>query len=82
MTLVKCVLAGLLSVVLAAILFIAAIILFVLFVLPAPSEGEAVGFDPVSMARSYPLLTFAVPAAAFTLGFLWEYRRASIVSHN
>jgi len=67
---VKSILAGLLSLILAAILY-----LVVLFTrLPKSEAGTEIGIDPVSMFKSSPL--FGITAMiVFVLGFYWEYRR-------
>ena len=72
----KCVLAGACFLVGSVILLFLGIIVFVtLFsVFFARGKGEAVGFDPVSFVRSFPLF-WILPALIFLLGFVWEYRR-------
>ncbi len=41
--------------------------------MPSPKGGGSWGWDPVSFIRSP--LAWAIFAAVFVLGFLWEYRR-------
>lgn len=73
MIFLKCILAGSLFLVGFVILFVLGGIVMV-SVLVKPPEGTVVGIDPVSMARSYPML-WAMPVLPFLLGCLWEYRR-------
>jgi hypothetical protein len=75
MIFLKSILAGLLSLVVAGILALSYVI-FKLARLPR-AEGEAVGLDPVSMAKSWAKspLAWIIGVAAFALGSYWEYRR-------
>ncbi len=41
--------------------------------LPSPKGGGSWGWDPVSFVRSP--LAWAILAAIFAAGFVWEYRR-------
>jgi len=68
--LVKSILAGLLSLVLIAILLLVVLIVR----LPKPEAGTQIGIDPVSIFKSSPLYGIAV-IIVFALGFYWEYRR-------
>jgi len=72
MALLKCLLAGLLSMVVVAILLVVALMVFVL---PTAEKGTAVGFDPISMVRSWPLQALLITSLSFAMGFLWEYKR-------
>jgi hypothetical protein len=72
--LLKSILAGLVFLVGAAILLLLGAIVFFATVL-APEAGTAVGFDPVSFAKSSPLI-WMLAVLVFLLGFSWEYRRA------
>jgi len=66
----KSALAGLLSVVLVAILDLVVLIVRA----GKPEPGTEIGFDPVSMFKSSPV--YGITAlAVFVLGFYWEYRR-------
>jgi len=78
MVFLKSILAGLLALVLAVILLVvgAAVIGIML---SKGQDGAAIGFDPISMARSFPLLwviALCATVGVFALGFYWEYRRA------
>jgi uncharacterized BrkB/YihY/UPF0761 family membrane protein len=73
MILLKSLLAGLVFLVGAAILLLLGTLIFFATVL-APEEGEAVGIDPVSVARSSPMI-WVLAVLVFVLGFFWEYRR-------
>jgi hypothetical protein len=72
MMLLKCLLAGVLSVVLIAILLV---VVLLVFVLPRPDKGTVVGIDPVTIIRSRPLLALMITSLCFAIGFLWEYIR-------
>ncbi len=70
----KSILVGLCFLVVSAILL--PLGLGVIFsILAAHAKGEEVGFDPVSIVKSFPLL-WILPVLVFLLGFAWEYRRA------
>ena len=62
---------GLLFVILAAILFPVGVCVILL---PRAEKGETIGFDPVSIAKSYPPI-WAIAGLLFALGFFWEFRR-------
>jgi len=66
MVLLKSILAGLVFLVGAAIVFFTAVL--------APEPGTAISFDPVSIAKSSPLI-WMLAVLVFFLGFSWEYRR-------
>ncbi len=71
----KSILVGLCFLIVSAILLLlGTIVFFTIFF--APGKGEAVGIDPVSMVKSFPLL-WILPALIFLLGFAWEYRRVA-----
>jgi H+/Cl- antiporter ClcA len=73
MILLKCTLAGLLFLVgYATLLFLGAIALFAIFF--ARHKGVTVGFDPVSIVKSSPML-WVLAILLFVLGFAWEHRR-------
>jgi len=72
MLLFKCILAGLLAIVIVAILLVVVMV----SVLPRPDQGTAVGIDPVSIMRSRPISALMVISLSFACGFLWEYGRA------
>ena len=74
MVLVKCILAGLLSVFLAAILAIVVITISLSHYRPEGAETVTIGFDPVTAART-PLI-WVGSMVVFALGFYLEYRRA------
>ena len=73
MVFLKSILAGLFFLVGAAILLLLGTIVFFMTVF-APEEGTTVAFDPVSMAKSSPLI-WMLAVLVFLLGFSWEYRR-------
>jgi len=71
----KCILAGLCFLVGAAILLLLGAIVFItIFVVRG--KGTTIGFDPVSFARSFPVV-WILAALIFVLGFVWEYRRVA-----
>jgi hypothetical protein len=75
MIFLKCTLAGLLFLVGSAILlFVGAIALFAIFV--ARDKEVTVGFDPVSIVKSSPML-WVLAILLFVLGFAWEHRRVT-----
>ena len=73
MVLLKSILAGLVFLVGAAILLLLGTIVYFTAVL-APEPGTTVAFDPVSIAKSSPLI-WMLAVLVFLLGFSWEYRR-------
>jgi uncharacterized BrkB/YihY/UPF0761 family membrane protein len=73
MTFVKCVLVGLLSLLVALILLVAGVM--VVFAALTPRGGEAIGFDVVALWHHFYLPCLVVTACIFALGFSWEYRR-------
>ena len=74
MILVKSILAGLVALILTAIVLLvgAVVVLMVRF---KPRHGQTIGIDPVGIVVSFPLL-WIIAVIAFALGFYWEYRRA------
>jgi uncharacterized BrkB/YihY/UPF0761 family membrane protein len=46
---------------------------YLLLTHPALKENEAIGWDPVSFAKTP--LPWIIALVGFTLGFAWEYRR-------
>jgi ABC-type Na+ efflux pump permease subunit len=74
MVLLKSILAGLVFLAGAAILLLLGTIVYFATVL-APEAGTAIAFDPVSIAKSSPLL-WVLAVLVFLLGFSWECRRA------
>ena len=73
MIILKCILAGLSF--LVAFVFLAPVAVAVIFALFVRREpGTTIGFDPVSIMRSFPVL-WLVPILVFLLGSFWEYRR-------
>jgi hypothetical protein len=74
MILLKSIFAGLIGVLIAAIVLPIVIVIYFAWRFPPHKPGEAaVGFDLVSVAR-WPV-TWIVAAIIFSLGFYWEYRR-------
>ena len=66
--------AGLLAVVIAAIVIPIAIVIYFAWRFPPAQPGEAaIGFDLSFVAR-WPV-TWIIAAIIFILGFYWEYRR-------
>jgi hypothetical protein len=75
MILLKSILAGWISVIVAAIVLPVCIGNYLIWTLPRDKPGQAItiGFDPVAAARSP--VSWIIAALVFTLGFYWEYRR-------
>jgi hypothetical protein len=75
MILLKSILAGLISVIVAAIVLPVGIGYYLTWRLQREKPGQAItiGFDPVAAARS-PVI-WILAAVFFSLGFYWEYRR-------
>ena len=81
MTYFKSVLVGLLSTVIAIILWLFAVIAYfsvvsktAISVVSEPASNAAVGWDVGSYANTYHLWAFCL--LAFIVGFVWEFRRA------
>jgi hypothetical protein len=74
LTILKCCLVGLLTVLIGAMISIMSIIGF-LFA-KARAEGHGVGWDPISMFRNS-AIPWILLAGAFLVGFLWEYRKVA-----
>jgi len=75
MILLKSILAGLIAVIVAAIILPVGIGYYLTWKLQRDKPGQAVtvGFDPVSAAKSPVVWLIAV--VVFSLGFYWKYRR-------
>jgi hypothetical protein len=73
MTFVKCVLVGLLSLIVAVIFLVVGLI--VVFAALTPRGGETIGFDVVTLWHHFYLHCLVVTVSMFALGFSWEYRR-------
>jgi len=75
MLLLKSILAGLIAVIVAAIVLPAGIAYYLMWTTHPDKPGQeiAVGFDPVYAARSP--VSWIIAALVFALGFYWEYRR-------
>ena len=71
----KSILAGLIAVIVAAIVLPVGIGYYLTwrFQREKPGQAISIGFDPVAAAR-FPSL-WIVAAIVFSLGFYWEYRR-------
>jgi hypothetical protein len=74
MVYLKSFLAGLAALIFAGVLSVVAIAVY-LSAVYKPTEDEAIGWDPVSLAHRSPWLT-ALPVLVFAAGFIWELRRA------
>ena len=72
MIIVKCILAGVISLVVAAIT-LAVWVVVVLIVLPTSKGGITIAFDPAALAKSR--LAWFIAFAVFALGFYWESKR-------
>ena len=73
MTFLKCVLVGLLSLIVAVIFLVVGLI--VVFAALAPRGGEIIAFDVVTLWHRFYLPCLVVTVSIFALGFSWEYRR-------
>ena len=68
----KSIVAGIIAVVSFAVLVFLCVAVYMWRMVPK-TEG-AVGWDPISIVRTGPLLSILV---VFLLGFIWEFRRGS-----
>jgi predicted membrane protein len=73
MVLWKCIFAGLLAVVIAAIVLPMGFCAYLAWTV-RPGRNEAIGFDPISIVRSSPSV-WVIAALVFGLGFYLQYRR-------
>jgi hypothetical protein len=75
MVLLKSTLAGLLAVIVAAIVLPVGVCYYLTWRLQRDKPGQeiTIGFDPVNAARSR--VGWIIAALVFSLGFYWEYRR-------
>jgi Kef-type K+ transport system membrane component KefB len=75
MILLKSILAGLLAVIVAAIVLPVGVCYYLTWRLQRDKPGQeiAIGFDPVTAARSP--VSWIIAAIVFSLGFYWECRR-------
>ncbi|HUI43056.1 MAG TPA: hypothetical protein VL523_13920 [Terriglobia bacterium] len=73
MVYVKSILVALLALVTAAFVTLVALVIVVTARVPR-APGTAIGVDPESIARSFPVV-WLVPALVFIGSFAWEYRR-------
>ncbi len=73
MNLLKCVLAGMMSVFAGLILIL--IVFMTVITASAPRGNEAVSIDIVSVGRAYYPHFLAISACLFALGFSWQYVR-------
>ena len=77
MTYVKSFLVGLAASLLSAILYFLVFSIYAIFYTALHSEGDGeIGWDIVSIFRGS-LIPRIVVLAAFVLGFIWQFRRAS-----
>jgi hypothetical protein len=76
----KCVIAGIAALVIAAVVLpVMGILLFSLIV--RPPAGEAIAFDVVSIAKSSPTV-WLIALIVFAAGFYWEFRRLTKRNSN
>ena len=75
MVYVKSIVAGLVVLVMSAIVIRVVVAIFLRTIMK-PAPGELIGWDPVSLARTYPV-AYLLPVIIFLAGFIWEFRRAS-----
>ena len=75
MILLKSILAGLIAVIVAAIVLPVGVAYYLTWRIQRDKPGPeiAIGFDPVSAASSP--VSWIITAIVFSLGFYWEYRR-------
>ncbi|HUH63568.1 MAG TPA: hypothetical protein VLZ50_11240, partial [Terracidiphilus sp.] len=73
MNLVKSIGVALLFIVVGLLITFLGGLAYLLMVLPPLKENEAIGWDPISFARSP--LSWVIVLVSFALGFAWEYRR-------
>ena len=73
MIFLKSIFAGLLAVLIAAIVLPVSVCVYLTWT-AHPGNNEAIGFDPISMVRSSPYL-WIIPVLVFGLGFYLEYTR-------
>lgn len=78
MVFLKSIMVGIATMVSAAICSGIAVIIVLSFKSRNLPEGEAIGWDPVSLLRSSPTawLIWLILLISFALGFWWEYRKA------
>lgn len=70
----KCVIAGIVALVIAAVVLpVMAILLYTLIVRP-PAGTAVIGFDPVSIAKSSPTV-WLIALIVFAAGLYWEFHR-------
>jgi uncharacterized BrkB/YihY/UPF0761 family membrane protein len=74
MVYLKSFLVGVAAVIVVGVLFLVAIFVY-LNVAYKPAEGEAIGWDPISLVHQSPWVT-VVLVLVFLVGFFWEFRRA------
>ena len=70
----KSVIAGIVALVIASVVLPTLVILFFSALTVRHRGGTAIGFDPVSIARSSPTV-WLIGLIVFAAGFYWEYRR-------
>jgi len=73
---VKCLLAGLLALIIVPVLLIVCVVVgMVIYTMVHPTQADGqIGWDPVSLWRMNPIAWF-IPALSFCAGFIWQYRR-------
>ncbi|MGC9996043.1 MAG: hypothetical protein ABSE79_12025 [Terriglobia bacterium] len=74
MILLKCILAGLLALLIAAIVLPMSVCVYLTWTVHPGHNEAAIGFDPISMARSSPSV-WIIAVTIFGLGFYLQYRR-------
>ena len=70
----KSLLAGLAALIIASMLSVVAMAVY-LSAVYKPTEGEAIGWDPISLVHRSPWV-IVVAILVFLGGFIWELRRA------
>jgi hypothetical protein len=69
----KCVIAGIAALVIAAVV-LPVIMGILLYTFIRPPAGTTIGFDPVSIAKSSPTV-WLIALFVFAAGFYWEFHR-------
>ncbi len=73
MSLLKSCMAGILSLIVAVLLFVMAMVAILLIYARLFIPGQSIGWDPTSLFHHWPFWVFAI--GEFMAGFAWKFRR-------